>query len=254
MGLFQNKKQASADDVNEELLQIFDESYRQELRQYGKDFFEKTISQNAEQFKKDLDGVVAHINIELREQIFTKLDKQIAEYGEAMKDAQYLALQSLNRSQHALQDRYDELSKQLDAQFVEYSTAMKNAQTIALDSLNKNASSMQSKHEELGALLDVQFTQYGDELKETQRAALESLGKNAQTMQEQYQDFKNALEQKVTSQESTIIAGFEDNMASVIEHYLANALGDQYDLKSQLPSIIAQMEANKQEIVDDMKL
>ena len=43
-------------------------------------------------------------------------------------------------------------------------------------------------------------------------------------------------------------------MARIIEHYLLEALGDQYDLKAQLPAIIQQLETNKQAIVDDMKL
>jgi hypothetical protein len=40
----------------------------------------------------------------------------------------------------------------------------------------------------------------------------------------------------------------------VVEHYLVGALGDQYDLKTQLPSILASLEENKQTIVDDVKL
>jgi len=32
------------------------------------------------------------------------------------------------------------------------------------------------------------------------------------------------------------------------------SLGDQFDLKSQLPYIVAQMEANKQNIIEDMRL
>ena len=43
-------------------------------------------------------------------------------------------------------------------------------------------------------------------------------------------------------------------MAAIVERYLLGALGDQYDLKAQLPAIIKQMEENKQAIADDMKL
>jgi hypothetical protein len=51
-----------------------------------------------------------------------------------------------------------------------------------------------------------------------------------------------------------LVTAFESNMAQIVEHYLLGALGDQYDLKAQLPSIIKQMEANKDVIVEDMKL
>lgn len=43
-------------------------------------------------------------------------------------------------------------------------------------------------------------------------------------------------------------------MARIVENYLVAAIGEQYNLKSQLPSIIKQLEENKQAIVDDIKL
>ena len=62
------------------------------------------------------------------------------------------------------------------------------------------------------------------------------------------------LEANAAKQQEILAKAFEENMAQVIEHYLLGALGDQYDLKAQLPAIIKQMEENKQAIVDDMKL
>lgn len=253
MGLFQHKSDP-LDEADAQLPELFDDLLREELKQHGKEYFERTISKSAAQFKKDLDVVVSQIGTELREQIVTKLDKQIAEYGESMKDAQYLALQSLNRSQHSLQDKYDQLSKQLDEEFVQYSSALKNAQATALGNLDASAIAMQKKHDELSAQLDIHFTEYAGELKQAQTTALESLGKNAQTMQEQYVEFKSALEKKISDQEATIITGFENNMASIIEHYLIGALGEGYDMKAQMPSILAELEANKQAMTDDMRL
>ena len=43
-------------------------------------------------------------------------------------------------------------------------------------------------------------------------------------------------------------------MAKIIEHYVLLSLGDQFDLKAQLPYIIKQMETNKQNIIEDMRL
>jgi hypothetical protein len=62
------------------------------------------------------------------------------------------------------------------------------------------------------------------------------------------------LEANVREQESALVTAFQENMAQTIEHYLPESLGDQYDVKAQLPAIIQQMENNKQAIVDDMKL
>lgn len=43
-------------------------------------------------------------------------------------------------------------------------------------------------------------------------------------------------------------------MARILEHYLIGALGEQTHFKAQLPSIIEQLEKNKQAMMDDMKL
>ena len=73
-------------------------------------------------------------------------------------------------------------------------------------------------------------------------------------MQEQQQQLSAMLQQGIAKQQEMMITTFEDNMAQIVEHYLLGALGDQYDMKAQLPSIIKQMEENKQAIADDMKL
>lgn len=90
--------------------------------------------------------------------------------------------------------------------------------------------------------------------KDVQDAALVSLNESAKAVKEQYQQLTATLQANVASQETMLVTVFEQNMAQIIEHYLLGALGDQYDLKAQLPSIIHQMETNKQAIVDDMKL
>jgi hypothetical protein len=54
--------------------------------------------------------------------------------------------------------------------------------------------------------------------------------------------------------EAALLKVFEENMAKIIENYVLQAVGEQFDLKAQLPAIIAQLEANKQSIMEDMKL
>jgi hypothetical protein len=51
-----------------------------------------------------------------------------------------------------------------------------------------------------------------------------------------------------------VIDVINDNMSRIIEHYLIGALGEQSSLREQLPSILENLEENKQAMVDDMKL
>ena len=91
-------------------------------------------------------------------------------------------------------------------------------------------------------------------MKQAQEQAMQALAQGVQSIQLQNQELVQTMQKNVAAQEESIVVAFEENMARIVEHYLLGALGDQFDLKSQLPSIIKQMEANKTAIVDDMKL
>ena len=91
-------------------------------------------------------------------------------------------------------------------------------------------------------------------MKDAQGQALVALQHSAAEVQAQYQQISTTLQQQVAQQQQMLVGAFENNMAAVVEHYVLGALGEQFDLKAQLPSIIKQMQANKDAMVDDLKL
>jgi uncharacterized protein YbjQ (UPF0145 family) len=113
-------------------------------------------------------------------------------------------------------------------------------------------------HEELrnrGRLhFDEEFAAYEKAMKEAQELAINSLQKSATAVEEQRLLMVETLKKDVADKEALLIKTYEENMAKIVEHYILETLGDQFDLKTQLPFIISQMEANKQKIVDDMRL
>lgn len=165
---------AYTDIAEEDATHLFNKEFREELRNRGRLRFEKIIDENAMFLKQDLDMTISQLN-------------------EYMKK---------------------EISSKLEAEFADYSKAMKDAQELALTTLQKSASDV-----------------------EQQRAAYEA-----------------ALKQEVTDRKTAMLKTYQENMAQIVEHYVLLALGDQFDLKAQLPYIINQMEANKKDIAEDMKL
>ncbi|HSW92226.1 MAG TPA: hypothetical protein VLG09_06290 [Candidatus Saccharimonadales bacterium] len=299
MGLFQSKqskKTSPADEVTETVATIFDEQYREELRNSGRAYFKKAMEENVSIVKQDLDVTIVHVGTELRDYMTTRLDttiahvdaelvkrldERLAEYDRITKDAQDLAVQSLNRNAQALHEKYQQLSQSLQqtiasqeammiATFEENKariTVTEDAQEKALQSLENTAETSQQQSEQLNAALQKNITDQETKLstvyqeniervtatKDAQEAMLQSLKASEQALQEQREQLNMVLEKTIVEQEAVMVEAFENNMAQIIEHYLLGALSDQYDLKAQLPSIIKQMEANKQTIVDDMK-
>ncbi len=247
MGLFHKQKKSDdgVDVAQEE--QFFDENFKEELRNHGRWYFEKVINENGVLFKKDLDATVETINIELKNHITKQLDDALLAMGKEVKE---------------------HVSKQIEDQFAEYTRTMKEAQQAALESMTKGAQEIQAQHKQLSenlsrnvasqdTLLHASFEENKAQIvamKDAQSTALQWLNYTAQELQAQQKQIAESVEKNAAEQEKVLVDLFQSNMAQIVEHYLLGALGEQYDLKAQVPAIIKQMEANKQTIVDDMKL
>ena len=160
--------------AEEDVNHLFNKEFREELRNRGRLRFEKVVDENAMFLKQDLDLTISQLNEYMKQQLSAKLDSEFADYAKALKEAQELTL----------------------------------------DSLQKTATDA-----------------------EEQRKALE-----------------DALKQHVAAREEAMMKAFEADMAEIVEHYLVEALGSQFDVKSQLPMIVRELEASKQQMAEDMRL
>lgn len=246
MGLFQSKQQPAA-PASDDQSRFFDEVFREELRNHGRWYFEKLINENGEVFKEDLKRTIVEVKAELKEHITSQLDtaldelsaelkvhvtsqldERLAQHSKTLQDTQAQAIQSITAS-----------TKDLEAQYQQFSSAM------------------QAKVTEQEATFMTVFKENAEQivkLKDAQGMALQALSQSTLAIQEQQKALTTTLQENIAKQEEMFVEVFKQNMSQIIEHYLLGALGDQYDLKSQLPAIIKQMESTKQAIVDDMKL
>ncbi len=252
MGLFQGKKghKKSSDPALDAVELVFDDEFREDLKNRGRLYFERVINENAALFKQDLDATVTYVSTELKQHVARQLDEQFTE---------------INRVNAELREH---IAKQLDEQFVEYSKTMNDAKDLALQALGRSAQALEQQHQQLALSLEKSVANQDAmltsalqdkqaqviEMKEAQDAAMQALNRSAHALREQHEQLSSMLEKTIADQKAMVVDTFQQNMAQVIEHYLLDAVGDQYDIKAQLPAIIKQMEENKQAIADDMKL
>ncbi|MES2630648.1 MAG: hypothetical protein V4611_01705 [Patescibacteria group bacterium] len=250
MGLFQHKKQedkSPQDQATDAVVALIDENFQKELLTFGRNYFETILNEAGALFKQDLNTTIGQVNVQLQDHVTKQLDVAIAQVNVELKD---------------------NVKKQIEGQFAAYNREMKDAQDLALKSLTDNSEQLQAEYNDLRTMLQknvadqkVTLTNVFEEnkvriaeMKEAQDLALKSLNDSAEALKNQYAQINATLEKNVANQEAILVGAFTENMGKIIEHYLLGALGDQYDLKAQLPAIIKQMEENKQAIVDDMKL
>lgn len=294
MGLFKQKK--SEQKVDDRSL-IFDDEFREELREQGREHLKQVIEDNAKHLKQDIDITMSQIGTEMREYMMKQLDttmshindqvsrqlqSRMSEYDRVTKDAHDLAVQSLNRSAHALHEQYEQFNSALQKSIAGQEAMMiatydenrariheiDDIQERTLESLEKSIERSERQRNRLDESLNKAVAEQErlvnsifeetktrvNETKEAQQSALDALNQSAEKLQEQYRQLNSTLQKNVSEQKEVMIGAFQEDMARIVEYYLMQAFGDQYDIKEQLPLIIKQMEENKQAIVDDIRL
>lgn len=248
MALFDHKKKKTPEELAADKVELyFDERFRKELQGIGRAYFEKIIKEDAERFKEDLNSTITEVKSELKGHIVERLDPTIAQVNKELKL---------------------HIMEQLDTQFVEYTKAIKDAQDAALESLARTTEALHAQHEQLSTNLQQNVANQSALLinvfeenrarfaamKDAQDAALQQLAQTAQAIEAERQELSDILQKNAAAHEQKLIDAFQQNMAVVVQKWVLEAVGDEFDLKAQMPSIIKQMETNQQAIADDMKL
>lgn len=299
MGLFGSKqsKQSSTDSTAAAVQGVFDEQYRDELRELGRTRLKELIDQSADSLRQDIDNSVKQVTTDLKRYMSTQLDgiiasvnteitnqlqERISEYSRLATDAQNQASQSLTRNSQTVYEKYQQLSATLqqtvsNQEVMMVTTFQDNKNRIAtieqeqykvLAAMQETAESSRRELDEIHrTMAKTTFDQsqqlaqvYQENLSrvtsasEAHSAALQALQSSSQALQQQQQQMSAFLDKTVADQKALIMSAVNDNMASIVEHYVVSALGDQADLKTQIPSILARMEESKQEMMDDMSL
>jgi NAD+--asparagine ADP-ribosyltransferase len=176
-GAHPSGKNKIADDLEKtadrDVEHIFNDEFREELRNRGRLHFEKIIGENAMFLQQDLRQTTSQLNDYMRAEITRTLQEEFKKYEQSIVDAKQLAL----------------------------------------DSIEKTITTI-----------------------EQQRALLEQ-----------------QLLTQSEAQKAHIVQSFEKEMAGIVNHYVLRAIGNQIDLSDQLDYILAELEANKPAILEDVK-
>ncbi len=106
---------------------------------------------------------------------------------------------------------------------------------------------------EITRTLQEEFKKYEQSISDAKQLALDSIDKTINTIEQQRQLLQTQLQTQSEAQKARIIAAFEGEMAGIVNHYVLRAIGNQIDLSNQLEYILAELEANKPAIVEDIK-
>lgn len=92
---------------------IFNDQFRQELRNRGRLHFEKIIGENAMFLQQDLRLTTSQLNDYMKQEITKTLREEFAKYQESITDAKQLAIESIQKTQEAIEQQRQILGEQL---------------------------------------------------------------------------------------------------------------------------------------------
>jgi len=153
---------------------IFGKEFQEELRNKARLDFQRVINENAMFLQQDLRMTTAEINDYLKKNMVERLEKEFMEYERSIKDVQEAAVQSLNNTVAAAEQKQDELNVRIEKE-------------------------MQARKEQS-------------------------------------------------------LKAFQENMADVVSSYVIKSVGEQLDIREQLPLIVREMESRAEDMKKDLWL
>lgn len=145
MGGSGSSKRPPGKDVNDSLEkaakqdveQIFDDEFRQELRNRGRLHFEKIISENAMFLQQDLRLTTSQVNEYMKTEITKTLKEEFQKYEQSIMDAKNMAQESLQKTSTAIEEQRKVLSTEIEQSLqTEKSQLLKRFETNMAEIIN----------------------------------------------------------------------------------------------------------------------
>lgn len=214
MGIFKRTKKVKNQpaDVAQ---QVFDEQYREELRQMGRDHFQRLLDESSSDLKQDVDSVLEQLNGSLRRHMATQLDLAITrinndissqfkekmnEYNRVSGEAQELVVQSLSRNAQSVHEKYQQMATNLQQVVANQEVMMVG---VFQDNQNRVAAAQSEQDramEQLRSSIDLAQRQHS-EIVETMRRSAEEQSQKINEVYRENIDKTSAMKQ---SQEDAI--------------------------------------------------
>lgn len=114
-----DKNKLYTEAAERDIEHIFNQDFREELRNRGRLLFEKIISENAMFLQQDLRLTTSQLNDYMKQEITKTLQEEFSKYETSITDAKQLAIDSIEKTRQAIEQQRDILSNQLQKELTE---------------------------------------------------------------------------------------------------------------------------------------
>lgn len=104
--------------AREDIDHLFNDEFREELRNRGRLHFEKIIGENAMFLQQDLRLTTSQLNEYMKDEITQKLKEEFSKYEQSITDAKQLAIESIQKTNLAIDEQRHSLSEQVQKEIL----------------------------------------------------------------------------------------------------------------------------------------
>ena len=112
-----SEKEVFTDAAERDVERIFNDEFREELRNRARLHFEKIIGENAMFLQQDLRLTTSQLNEYMKSEITKTLMEEFSKYEQSINDAKELAIDSIAKTQSAIEDERQMLHNNLEKEF-----------------------------------------------------------------------------------------------------------------------------------------
>lgn len=257
MRLFKRKKKKAVatqqplteGDVIEVADELFDEQFREELRQIGREHFKKLIDEQSGRLGQEVETTMSRVSIDLREylqkqldvtisrinqEITEQLNERISDYTRVSGEAQELVAQSLSRNAQMVYEKYQQMTTNLQ-QIV----ASQEVMMVTVFQDNKaNISNIQSEQSKILESIRQSAILAGQQSEQLSQILRQNASTQARKLGEIYRESIDSVQATRNSQDQMLVA-----LRTSVQ-----ALEGQYQ---QLSSMLDQSIANQKKMMSD---
>lgn len=108
------KSQSYEEAAEEDVEHIFNDQFREELRNRGRLHFEKIIGENAMFLQQDLRLTTSQLNEYMKTEITRTLKEEFDKYEQSIADAKQMAVESIQKTNAAIEEQRNILSSKVE--------------------------------------------------------------------------------------------------------------------------------------------
>jgi len=157
-------------------MEVFNDTFREELRNRGRLHFEKVINENALFLQQDLRLTTNELNTFMKDEIQKVLKDEFSKYEASITSARDIALESIKKTQEVIDQQRAQLEKQMNEQAAEEKQRL-------IDRFEKNMADILNHYilDAIGGEIDLtdQLEYIFQSLEENKKAILEDVKNGA---------------------------------------------------------------------------